>query len=218
LENIPIEDRAIDSLQFDDDKARQVQVLGIKWNSNENTFNYSVSLLKFVSSKRSMLSVIARIFDPIGFLSSIIFYAKHQLQRVWQAGVSWDERLPPDLERIWLSFFNELHHLSLIQVPRFVNISEGRRYVLCGFVEASIQGYAAVAFLHVTDSLSNVSVSLLGSKTKLASPTKTITIPCLELCVTGLLARWLIRILSTLLSQVKIQGAYTWSDSSVVLS
>lgn len=123
-----------------------------------------------------------------------------------------------DLERIWLSFFNELHHLSLIQVPRFVNISEGRRYELCGFVEASIQGYAAVAFLHVTDSLSNVSVSLLGSKTKLASPTKTITIPCLELCVTGLLARWLIRILSTLLSQVKIQGAYTWSDSSVVLS
>jgi len=98
MKNIPLEDRAVGvgPLPFKDENAPQVQVLGMKWNPDDDFFSYDVSSTKFVSSKRSMLSVIARIYDPLGFLSPVIFYAKHQLQRVWQSGLSWDERLPLD--------------------------------------------------------------------------------------------------------------------------
>ncbi|KAF0736570.1 Integrase catalytic domain-containing protein, partial [Aphis craccivora] len=217
LDNIPPEDRAAGSLPFNDDHSPQVQVLGMKWNPDDDTFNYNVSSTKFVSSKRSMLSVIARIFDPLGFLSPVIFYAKHQLQCVWQAGVSWDERLPLALENSWMSFINELHFLSAIRVQRFVGTSEGSQYELCGFADASTKGYAAVVYLRVSDRHHQVSVFLLGSKTKLA-PTKPMSIPRLELCAAGLLARWLSRIQSALSSQLVISNVFAWSDSSVVLS
>ncbi|XP_025204443.1 uncharacterized protein LOC112601188 [Melanaphis sacchari] len=217
LENILPEDRAVGSLPFNDGDTLSVQVLGMKWNPDDDTFNYNVSSTKFVSSKRSMLSVIARIFDPLGFLSPVIFYAKHQLQCVWQAGVSWDERLPLALENSWMSFVKDLHCLSAIRVPRFVGTSEGSRYELCGFADASNKGYAAVIYLRVSDRHHQVSVFLLGSKTKLA-PTKPMSIPRLELCAAGLLARWLSRIQSTLSSQLVIDNVFAWSDSLVVLS
>ncbi|XP_022179959.1 uncharacterized protein LOC111040376 [Myzus persicae] len=155
LENIPPEDRAAGSLPFNIDNLPQVQILGMKWNPNVDTFNYN-------------------------------------LQCVWGSGVSWDERLPLDLEGSWLSFVDELHHLSLIQVPRFVGTSKGSQYELCGFADASIKGYAAVVYLRVSDRDNGVSMFLLGCKTKLA-PTKTLSIPRLELCAAGLLARWLSR-------------------------
>ncbi|XP_008179923.1 uncharacterized protein LOC103308408 [Acyrthosiphon pisum] len=217
LENIPSEDRAVGSLPFNIESSPQVQILGMKWNPDVDTFNYNVSSVKFVSSKRSMLSVIARIYDPLGFLSPVIFHAKHQLQCVWRSGVSWDDRLPLELEHSWMSFVNELHYLSTIQVPRFVGTSEGSQYELCGFSDASIKGYAAVVYLRVSDRHRRVSMFLLGSKTKLA-PTKAMSIPRLKLCGAGLLARWLSRIQITLSTQITIQNVFAWSDSSIVLS
>jgi len=88
LENIPLDNRAAGSLPFNDDNSLQVQVLGMKWNPDSDNFSYKFGVTKVVSSKRSMLSVIARIFDPLGLLSPVIFHAKYLLQCVWQAGVS----------------------------------------------------------------------------------------------------------------------------------
>jgi len=216
LANVPLEDQAIGPLPFNDETL-QIQVLGLKWNPTEDTFNYNVSSTKFISSKRAMLSMIARIFDPLGLLSPVIFYAKHQLQCAWQSGISWDERLPLDLETSWSSFASELPQLSSIHVPRFIGVALDCCYELCGFCDASVKGYAAVVYLRVTDSSDSVSVQLLGGKTKLA-PIKSMSIPRLELCAAGLLARWLNRISNILSSQIMIKNIYAWSDSSVVLS
>ncbi|XP_027850721.2 uncharacterized protein LOC114130034 [Aphis gossypii] len=217
LKNIPAEDRAAGPLPFKDEKSPQVQVLGMKWNPDDDLFSYDVSSTMFVSSKRSMSSVVARIYDPLGFLSPVIFYAKHLLQRVWQSGVSWDARLPVEIEQVWLSFVDELRHLSLIHIPRYVGVTEGCQYDLCGLSDASIKGYAAVVYFRVTDGRGNVSLSLLGCKTKLA-PTKSMTIPRLELCAAGLLTRWLHRLYNILSSRIQIKNVYAWTDSSVVLS
>jgi len=112
------------------------------WNLENDFFSYNVSLTKFVSSKQSMLSVIAWIYDPLGFLSPVIFNAKHQLQCVWRSGISRDERLPLDIEQVWLSFVDELRHLPLIHISRYVGVTEGCQYELCGFSDDSIRGYA----------------------------------------------------------------------------
>lgn len=147
----------------------------------------------------------------------MIFYAKHQLQCAWLARISWDERLPLDIETSWASFVSELPQLSDIHIPRYIGVAPNCVYDLCGFCDASIKGYAAVVYLRVIDSSGFVAVQLLGCKTKLA-PTKSMSIPRLELCAAGLLARWLHRMTNTISSQIIIRNVYAWSDSSVVLS
>jgi len=56
--NIPSEDKAVGPLPFDDDKSPYFRVLGLKYNSKEDFFNYNVSSTEFVFSKRSILSII----------------------------------------------------------------------------------------------------------------------------------------------------------------
>jgi len=87
LKRIPKEDRASGSLSFDDERSI-VQVLGLNWESNEDTFRYDFSSIKFVFTKRGVLSVIARIFDPLGFLSPVVLFAKHLMQSVWTSGIA----------------------------------------------------------------------------------------------------------------------------------
>lgn len=67
LKNILVEDRAADPLLFKYEKSPQFQILGMKWNPDDDFFSYDFSSTTFVSSKRSMLSVVARIYDPLGF-------------------------------------------------------------------------------------------------------------------------------------------------------
>lgn len=47
--------------------------------------------------KRSVLSDLARIFDPVGFLTPVTFFAKHFVQLLWVLGTNWDESPPADL-------------------------------------------------------------------------------------------------------------------------
>jgi len=92
-------------------------------------------------------------------------------------------------------------------MPRYVGVTEGFQYDLCGFSDAFIKGYTAVVYFRVTDDRGNVSLSLLDCKTKLAS-TKSMIIPRLELCAAGLFARWLHSLCNILSSQIQIKNVY----------
>ncbi|KAF0755038.1 Integrase catalytic domain-containing protein [Aphis craccivora] len=69
---------------------------------------YDITAIKSVPSKRGILSVIARIFDPLGFLSPVIFYAKCIMQRLWAAQTSWDDPLPSAIAEVWQEFMGML--------------------------------------------------------------------------------------------------------------
>jgi hypothetical protein len=217
LDNVPPEDRAIGSLPFDDGETIGVKVLGLRWDHNDDSFCYTFVSEVTVNTKRGMLSVIARIFDPLGLLAPVVFLAKHFMQRVWQAEVSWDDPLPPRLADTWRQFVFELSSLQQLRVPRFVGSGLGAEIVLCGFCDASERGYAAVVYARVQRPDGRVSVSLVGTKTKLAPLNKS-TIPRLELCAALLLARWMARIRGTLGIRLTVVDWYAWSDSEIVLS
>lgn len=106
LNNVSPEDRACEPLSFED--VEGVKVLELRWSHREDVFNYGFSSEPIVPTKRGMLLVIARILDPLGLLSPVIFLAKHLLQRVWQAKLSWDEPLPSDILKRWRQFVCEL--------------------------------------------------------------------------------------------------------------
>jgi len=216
LEGIPEEDCASGTLSFDDEST-VIRVLGLNWNSEEDSFGYDFSSIKFVHTKRGVLSVIARIYDPLGFLSPVLLLAKHIMQLIWSSGVAWDDRLPLEIEEIWSQFVSDLPSLSFIRVPRFVETQSGSTYNLCGFCDASVRGYAALIYLRIVLPGGQIKIRFLGSKTKLA-PLHDITVPRLELCGAGLLARWMARVRETLSAQLTISDWYAWTDSSIVLS
>lgn len=164
-----------------------------------------------------MLSLIARIFYPLGLLAPVIFQAKHMMQSVWKANIAWDEELPTDILEPWTRFVMDLHELQWVRIPRFIHTRRGLQCVLCGFCDASELGYAAVVYIKLVDSRERPAVSLLGAKTKLA-PLKASTIPRMELCAAVLLARWMARLKNILEGIIQIIDILAWSDSTTVLS
>ena len=44
-----------------------------------------------------VLSMMARVYDPLGLISPIILVPKILIQRIWQSGATWDEPLPDHL-------------------------------------------------------------------------------------------------------------------------
>ncbi|XP_073811867.1 uncharacterized protein [Musca autumnalis] len=70
--------------------------LGIRWNAHSDVFFFCVDpIQKKVSySKREVLSSIAKLFDPVGWLSPVIVVAKIIMQRVWLDHIEWDDPLP----------------------------------------------------------------------------------------------------------------------------
>lgn len=217
LDKVPPEDRACGLLSFDDDASSGSKVLGIQWSQRDDTFSYSVQSERLITTKRGMLSLIARIFDPLGLLAPVIFFAKHLMQRVWQLGISWDDPLPADIVDMWDKFVTDLPVLQQISIPRFVGTQLDVQYHLCGFCDASERGYSAVVYLRLFYHSGPPVISLFCAKTKM-TPIKASTIPRLELCAAVLLARWMVRVQTTLNLKVRIVKMYAWSDSTTVLS
>ena len=88
-------------------------------------------------TKRTVLSLIARVFDPCGFISPFTIYAKLLFQDIWKVGVSWDDRLPPDLEIRFSQWIESCKYLSSVKIerPYFPNV------LWKGIVHLEIHGF-----------------------------------------------------------------------------
>ncbi|GFQ89009.1 integrase catalytic domain-containing protein, partial [Trichonephila clavata] len=89
-----------------------IKVLGLAWDSEKDLIYFDPKdLLKFMSrkteSKRFILSVVGRIFDPIGILGPFVIKLKCLLQDLWTLGVDWDSELPPKLRHKWQQWSSE---------------------------------------------------------------------------------------------------------------
>ncbi|XP_012542634.2 uncharacterized protein LOC105840293 [Monomorium pharaonis] len=75
-----------------------VYILGLCWNSVSDSLQFTINSVKSTSiTKRIILSTIAKIFDPLGFLAPIIISAKILIQELWPIKLSWDDQLPPSV-------------------------------------------------------------------------------------------------------------------------
>ncbi|XP_014216735.1 uncharacterized protein LOC106645399 [Copidosoma floridanum] len=189
-----------------------ISTLGLKWLPGEDTFTFSVHTASqaLQVTKRSILSEIARLFDPLGWLAPIIIVAKVLMQDLWLDNLDWDTPVPESLQDRWLQFKAELPNISLIRIPRWLNTTEKEEWHLHGFADASQRAYAAAVYSVVPGR----QPMLLLAKTKVA-PTKVQSLPRLELCAATLLARLINHLLESLLKPPV--NIHAWSDSRVVL-
>ncbi|KAF0715871.1 DUF1758 domain-containing protein, partial [Aphis craccivora] len=79
IKNIPREDLASDSF-FEPNEGQAIKVLGLYWDSKEDSFSYRSNVGETRFTKRSILSTVAQLYDPIGALSPIILWAKCVMQ------------------------------------------------------------------------------------------------------------------------------------------
>lgn len=200
-----------------DGEVPTVKILGLQWHAATDTFSYTVQSLSPTPTKRSILSDLARIFDPLGWLSPLVLFAKFLIQHLWTLSLDWDATPPSDVLRVWERFQAGLPVISTLTIPRFVpGCSECASLQLHGFCDSSERGYAAVVYLRVVRTDGNISIHLLIGKSKVA-PIKKVSLPRLELCGALLLAKALHKVLHTLPDGLSIERVYAWTDSTVAL-
>jgi len=198
-----------------------VKILGLKWDPYKDTIATEIPKLqeydKIPPTKRSVLSCIARIFDPIGLVGPVLITAKLFLQKLWKGSHDWDEPLTDDLLNLWTEICITLNDMPNLPIPRhYFNSTVPSKVELVGFCDSSLQAYGACVYIRGIYNNGSISSTLVISKSRVA-PMKKVTIPRLELCGALLLAR-LIQKLKLLNSVIAIEQKYLFSDSTIVLS
>ncbi|XP_063543215.1 uncharacterized protein LOC134751700 [Cydia strobilella] len=204
----------------DVENPQTVAVLGVQFNPVTDAFTYTTRVdCDKCPTKRKVLSLIARTFDPSGWISPIVFKAKVFIQRLWLSGLDWDAPLTPELTTEWLTFTEELMStIQQISIPRCIFPPKPQTYTLHGFSDASEAGFAAVIYLRAVDQQNNSSVHLLMSKTKVSPVRTRLTIPKLELQGAALLSKLVQHVVSCLQKSIVLDAIYTWTDSQITLA
>ncbi|CAH2039956.1 unnamed protein product, partial [Iphiclides podalirius] len=167
-------------------------------------------------TKRKVLSDIARLYDPIGWIAPIVITAKVFIQRLWKECLDWDNELPTNLLSEWLEYRRELTNVKDISIPRWLCSTKESKLELHAFSDASSVAYAAAVYLRVVDENKQIHVRLVTAKTKVAPIEKEVSIPRLEICGATLAAK-LLNEISQVLS-IPNKDLYAWTDSNVVLA
>jgi hypothetical protein len=85
----------------------EINVLGLVWDCQEDVlsvnFNWCRSFVVEPLTKRIILAVAQRVFDPIGLSCPTTLYAKLLLRQAWQRKMDWDCELEEDLKECFLT-------------------------------------------------------------------------------------------------------------------
>jgi len=82
-------------------------VLGIIWNLQSDIFQFRVTVPSSPDkTKRTILTTIAKFFDPLGWATPVIATAKIFMQRLWQLHCEWDDEIPQQYFDSWSNY----HH------------------------------------------------------------------------------------------------------------
>lgn len=94
-------------------------------------------------TKQTVISEIAKIFDPLGILGPIILHAKKLIQDLWRSKIDWDESVPSSTHTAWIDFATQLDSINELSIDRPVVISDYIDIQIHGFCDASQNDYGA---------------------------------------------------------------------------
>ncbi|XP_058978855.1 uncharacterized protein LOC131802550 [Musca domestica] len=193
------------------------KTLGIRWNISGDYFSFTPPSMenKNVSSKREVLSTIAKLFDPCGWLAPVVVVAKLIMQQIWLDKIDWDDQLKPITQMNWNNFVKNSKDIEYLRVPRWIQYTLDGSVEIHGFCDASESAYGATLYIRVENTDHTTHTFLLAAKTRVA-PIKKLSIPRLELCGAVLLSKLAKSIVNSL--QISKYSTQFWTDSTIVLA
>ncbi|XP_022835750.1 uncharacterized protein LOC111363184 [Spodoptera litura] len=131
-----------------------IKVLGLRWNRKNDNFEYVVNLpeSKNIVTKRQVLSEVARLYDPLGWIAPVVVKAKIFIQKLWKSDLGWDENLMDKLLSEWLKYRQELIDFENLKIPRWINFTQKCKRELHVFSDSSKSAFAAAVYIRVIDS------------------------------------------------------------------
>ncbi|XP_055633313.1 uncharacterized protein LOC129773693 [Toxorhynchites rutilus septentrionalis] len=213
LNDIPEPDR--EKLVHLDNTSVVINTLGMIWSPEQDVFVFSVNSDNRNPTKRSVLSDIGKLFDPLGLLTPVTVFAKMIMQKIWKFGLPWDAPLENELLESWLHFREALASVSEIKIPRYTMIVSAAVVEIHGFSDASNAAYGAVIYIRCILADGTIRLNMLCSKSKVC-PMGEMSIPRKELLGARLLSRLIVKVLKSL--QLEVKQVVLWCDSQVVLA
>ena len=196
-----------------------LKILGMKWDVERDRITFNLRQLAETSNgrtvtKRNVLSLTAKIYDPLGMISPVTIMLKVFLQRLFGRKIGWDEILPDELKATWERLIEFLMKAPEISFPRFYFGEVKMKPLsieLVGFCDSSEEAYAACVYAKITVN-GKTDVNLVISKTRVA-PLKKPTIPRLELLSALILARLISSVQTMLTPLCKTTVVRCFTDS-----
>ena len=189
----------------------KVKVLGLSWNTDNDTLSVEIPSIKFSNpvTKRSVVSALAKIFDPLGLLLPITVRGKILIQDLWREKIGWDQVLSEQLTDQFLKLIGDLGQFKACVVPRCLNILS--KPALHVFADASMHALGVVAYL-----VEAGSVNLVMAKSRLV-PISAPSLPQLELTALNIAAKLAKFIKCTYCNELDISETRLWTDSNIVI-
>lgn len=217
ISHLPPSDCQVDPFSLDLDSQSTLKVLGLLWNFKTDIFTFKVAPRNLPCTKRNMLSELARIYDPLGFLVPLTVTLKLLIQNCWASAVDWDSQVPQKILESWQKISSQLHCLSDINFPRqIIDLNNFLSAELHGMCDSSQNAYCAVVYLRVLFKDCSIKTHFIIAKSRIA-PLKNLSIPRLELCSAVLLSSLLSFVQETYKNKMYISKVFAWTDSTIVL-
>ena len=112
LAAFPDQIRSNPYIDLDFDQLQLDRALGQNWNCETDCFELRASIKVesiAATTRRQLLSVVASIFDPLGFLAPVTLTGKLILQATYRDAATWDMPLQPALLTRWKNWTQSLH-------------------------------------------------------------------------------------------------------------
>lgn len=195
------------------------RTLGVKWNVYNDSFCYEVKFSSPISvvTRRSILSFVNSIFDPLGLSYPWIITGRLLFQAATRQGLGWDDQVADEISSKWHAWIQTLQTLHGVQFGRCLigRSFFGGHVEFHVFADASQSAYGACIYIRCVSSFGEVSTNLVAAKAHVA-PLKQQTIPRLELqaAVTA------VKLAASVKQFLGLDNAliHYWCDSQIVLA
>ena len=198
----------------DENMPNPSKILGHVWDKREDTLEIQVPAVPETEpvTKRSILSQLGKVYDPLGIISPTMAEGKHIYREACEEKKGWNVEVSPELKKQWHKWNKQLKN---VKVPRSLtgNSKETKVIELHVFADASNLACSAVTIAVVEHSSGTIK-GLLTSKSRISK--RNTSIPRLEL-VGAHMAANMAKNLRNALHRHPIKTIVIWLDSMVVL-
>ena len=74
----------------------------MNWDKQRDTFRVEIPTESQRSTKRNVLKTLASIYDPLGFLLSVLLIGKILFRNLCDLRIPWDNKIPQEMENKWV--------------------------------------------------------------------------------------------------------------------